>query len=264
MGNFVHRVLEATDFAAPDLRTALVAAVAGASRLGAPPLPADPLVDALEAAVTTPLNPLLPGETLARVPRSDRLDELGFELPVAGGDHPTGSVRTAAIADLLDRHLEPGDRLAGYADRLRDPSLDVGLRGYLVGSLDLVFRRPASHGHRWYVADYKTNWLGPPGAPLSATHYTGAAMEAEMRHRHYPLQALLYTVALHRYLRWRQPGYRPETHLGGVLYLFVRGMAGPATPILDGATCGVWSWPVPAALVVALSDLMDAGSEEVA
>ena len=47
---------------------------------------------------------------------------------------------------------------------------------------------------------------------------------------HYPLQALLYSVALHRLLRWRQPGYDPDRHLGGVLYLFVRGMAGPQTP----------------------------------
>ena len=47
---------------------------------------------------------------------------------------------------------------------------------------------------------------------------------------HYPLQALLYGVALHRFLRWRLPDYDPERHLGGTLYLFVRGMCGPATP----------------------------------
>ena len=52
-------------------------------------------------------------------------------------------------------------------------------------------------------------------------------MAEAMLHAHYPLQALLYGVALHRYLRWRQPGYDPERHLGGVLYLFVRGMCGP-------------------------------------
>ena len=45
------------------------------------------------------------------------------------------------------------------------------------------------------------------------------------------LQALLYTVALHRYLRWRLPRYDPERHLGGVLYLFLRGMIGPDTPV---------------------------------
>ena len=52
----------------------------------------------------------------------------------------------------------------------------------------------------------------------------------------YPLQAMLYCVALHRFLRWRQPGYDPEQHLGGVLYLYVRGMCGPATPLVDGAS----------------------------
>ena len=71
------------------------------------------------------------------------------------------------------------------------------------------------------------------------------------------LQALLYTVVLHRYLRWRQPGYDPATHLGGVLYLYLRGMCGPETPVLDGHPAGVFSWQPPAALVTDLSDLLD-------
>ena len=73
---------------------------------------------------------------------------------------------------------------------------------------------------------------------------------AAMTHSSYPLQALLYGVALHRYLRWRQPGYDPSVHLGGVLYLFVRGMCGPDTPTVDGVPCGVFSWVPPAPLVV--------------
>ena len=79
---------------------------------------------------------------------------------------------------------------------------------------------------------------------------------------HYPLQALLYGVAVHRLLRWRQPGYDPETHLGGVLYLFVRGMAGEDTPQVDGVPCGVFSWRPPAALVTDLSDLLDGRDPE--
>ncbi len=63
-----------------------------------------------------------------------------------------------------------------------------------------------------------------------------------MRAAHYPLQALLYSVALHRFLRWRQPGYDPRIHLGGVLYLFLRGMCGPDTPTVDEMPCGVFSW----------------------
>ena len=59
-------------------------------------------------------------------------------------------------------------------------------------------------------------------------------MTEAMLHSHYPLQALLYSVVLHRYLRWRLPDYDPERHLGGILYLYVRGMCGPETPEVDG------------------------------
>ena len=75
----------------------------------------------------------------------------------------------------------------------------------------------------------------------------------------YPLQALLYGVALHRYLRWRLPGYDPQRHLSGVLYLFVRGMCSPDTPTVDGVPCGVFSWSPPPALTVQLSALLDRG-----
>ena len=57
--------------------------------------------------------------------------------------------------------------------------------------------------------DYKSNWLGPRGEVLSAWHYRPEALAAAMQRDHYPLQAILYMVALHRYLRWRLPGYDP-------------------------------------------------------
>jgi exodeoxyribonuclease V beta subunit len=84
-------------------------------------------------------------------------------------------------------------------------------------------------------------------------------MAEAMLHSDYPLQALLYSVVLHRFLRWRMAGYSPEHHLGGVLYLFLRGMCGPETPVVDGTTAGVFSWRPPASLIMALSDLLDAG-----
>jgi exodeoxyribonuclease V beta subunit len=52
-------------------------------------------------------------------------------------------------------------------------------------------------------------------------------------------------------------GYRPADHLGGVAYLFVRGMTGPEVPVSDGRPYGVFEWAVPPALVTALSDLLD-------
>ena len=105
-------------------------------------------------------------------------------------------------------------------------------------------------GPRFAVVDYKTNWLGPIGPdgpePLTAAHYTPERLAAAMIDAHYPLQALLYSAALHRFLRWRLPGYDPQRHLGGVLYLFLRGMCGPDGPVVDGVPCGVFSWQPPA------------------
>ncbi|HEX8102321.1 MAG TPA: hypothetical protein VF533_06905, partial [Solirubrobacteraceae bacterium] len=110
------------------------------------------------------------------------------------------------------------------------------------------------------VVDYKTNWLAGPDEPLTAWHHRPGALAAEMREAHYGLQALLYVAALHRYLRWRLPGYDAERHLAGVLYLFLRGMTGPATPVVDGSPCGVFAWRPPGALVEALSATLDGGT----
>ena len=142
--------------------------------------------------------------------------------------------------------------MARYADQLRSPVLGPQpLRGYLTGSIDLVLRLA---GPRYVVVDYKTNWLGDFDRPLTSHHYRPEALNQAMIAANYPLQALLYSVALHRYLRWRQPGYDPAQHLGGVLYLFLRGMCGPHTP-----PSGVFSWRPPAALIEELSDLLDGG-----
>ena len=257
VGTLVHRVLEATDFAAPDLRAELAGHIASAQARRRVELgDAEHVVEGLAAAIETPLGPLAGDLRLRDVARADRLDELGFELPLVGGDDPTGPLALGAIAAVLSEHLPPGDPLAGYAARLSDPSLRDTVRGFLTGSLDLVLRLP---GGRFAIADHKTNWLAPPGETLTAWHHRPAALAAEMDHSHYGLQALLYTVALHRYLRWRLRGYDPDEHLAGVLYLFLRGMTGPEVPRVNGAPCGVFAWRPPGALVTALSDVLDSG-----
>ena len=110
------------------------------------------------------------------------------------------------------------------------------------------------------MVDYKTNWLAPGDELLCDWHYRLDALAAEMKRDHYPLQAILYLVALHRYLRWRMSDYDPDANLAGVLYLFLRGMSGPGASLAGGLPCGVFSWPTPPAMVVALSDLLDRGS----
>jgi exodeoxyribonuclease V beta subunit len=262
VGTFVHGVLEATDFAAPDLRAELAERIAAEQGRGRVEI-GDPTVAAagLAAAIETPFGAVDSGLSLRNLRRADRLDELEFELPLAGGDEPTGRLTLAAIARVLRGFLAPGDPLAGYAERLADPLLRRDVRGYLTGSIDLVLRvGGGGRTPRFGIVDYKTNWLGGFDEELTAWHYRPVALAAEMAHAHYGLQALLYTAALHRYLRWRMPGYDPERNLAGVHYLFLRGMVGANSPVLGGSRCGVFSWHPPGALVQALSDVLD-GSE---
>lgn len=213
-------------------------------------------------SLRTPLGPLADDLTLADFQRTDRLSELVFELPLAGGDRPRADLRLGDLAPLLARHLPVDDPLIGYPDQLSQPPLaDEPLRGYLTGSIDAVLRAGTATATRYLVVDYKTNWLGRGGpGELTVADYTPASMSAAMAAAHYPLQALLYQVALHRLLRWRQRGYNPASHLGGVLYLFLRGMAGPDTPRADGIPYGVFSWRPPAGLVTELSDLLERGA----
>jgi exodeoxyribonuclease V beta subunit len=246
----VHRVLEATDFAAADLPAELAVHVEAAqARRRLEIGDSSVLAGGLAAAIETPLAPLLGDRRLRDVTRADRLDELEFELPLAGGDTPTGRVTLRALAAVLR-----GDpALAAYAERLEDPALRSTVRGYLTGSIDLVVRT----GDAYAVVDYKTNWLGPPGEPLTAWHHRPSVLAVEMERMHYVLQALLYVVALHRYLRWRLPGYNPERNLAGAMYLFVRGMVGSETPRVDGTPCGVFAWRPPPGLVEELSAVLD-------
>jgi len=255
-GTLVHAVLEHADPHAGDLAEELRRQVHEQLRWSPVPVDAADLAAALVPLHHTPLGPLAPGITLADVGLQDRLRELDFEFPLAGGDvRGSSELRLRDLAPLLRRHLAPDDPLRPYAERLETPLLgDQPLRGYLSGSVDVVLRLADG---RFLIADYKTNFLGP-----NADDYTGLA-EA-MLHSHYPLQALLYSVVVHRYLRWRLPGYEPEHHLGGVLYLYLRGMCGPQTPVVDGHPAGVFSWRPPAELITALSELLDGARVEAA
>ena len=256
-GSLVHAVLEHADPRAPDLRAELLAQTGDQLRWWPVDASAEAVAEALLPLHHTPLGPLCPGLTLADIGREDRLRELDFEFPLAGGDvrGRNAEVRLRDLAPLWRAHLPEGDALAPYAARLAQPALgDQQLRGYLSGSIDVVLRIPS--GPRFVVVDYKTNLLGEPGRPVTAADYGPAELADAMLHSHYPLQAMLYSVVLHRFLRWRLPGYDPQAHLGGVLYLYLRGMCGADTPLVDGHPAGVFSWAPPATLITAVSDLL--------
>jgi exodeoxyribonuclease V beta subunit len=261
-GSLVHAVLETADPFAADLAAELESQIRRHSVWWPVTVEPEILAAAMVPMHDTPLGPLADGLTLRQIGLRDRLRELDFEIPLAGGDLRSGApdIRLADVGMLLREHLPADDALASYADRLTGPALgDQSLRGYLSGSIDAVLRVPAGSEHRYLVVDYKTNWLGDPERPLTAADYDRPRLAEAMLHSDYPLQALLYSAVLHRFLRWRLPEYDPATHLGGVLYLFVRGMCGADAPVTGGQPAGVFSWQPPSSLAAALSDLLDVG-----
>ena len=160
------------------------------------------------------------GLTLASLQSARRLPELGFTFPVANLDVQ----RLRAI--LSDPAYGLPVPMREAAARLEFDSL----KGFLKGFIDLTFE----HDGRWYIADYKSNWLGP-----DASFYGGERLIQALAGEHYYLQYLIYLVALRRFLRQRLAEF-DDSQLGGAYYLFLRGMpsagvyfARPADSLLD-------------------------------
>jgi exodeoxyribonuclease V beta subunit len=174
---------------------------------------------------------LQPGLRLSDLPAHALRAEMAFDYLL--GDASTDSLRAAC-------------RAAGEENLMPVLAMHT-LRGLMNGKIDLVFE----HAGRFHVLDWKGNWLGD-----QLDNYVPAALPAAMDVHHYRLQALLYTVALHRYLRTRLgEAYRPSEHLGAPVYLFLR-----AVGLTPGA--GVWTQHFSPALIEAV-DAALAGKPEI-
>ncbi len=144
---------------------------------------------------------LFEGFSLQQLSNDQRLDEMEFYLPLE-------RLKIDDLKQILFKYLAPEDQL--LRDAVESLHFDQ-VEGYLKGFIDLIFE----HQGVYYVADYKSN---------SLVDYEPENLEPTMADSHYYLQYLLYSVALHRYLKKRVSGYRWDTHIGGVYYLFIRGM----------------------------------------
>lgn len=191
-GVCIHEILEEADFRAPAIINEIVA-----RKLSIFGFDTADFRDAVTACVHAVVQlPLAPGLSLNRVSPAARLNEMEFYLPMS-------RLEATELTRLFGE-------LPTSVGRLQfEPQ-----HGYLKGFIDLVFE----HDGKFYIVDWKSNWLGPQ---LSA--YTDEAIRAEMRRHHYLLQSHLYVVALHRYLTLRLPGYSYEEDFGGVFYRFLRG-----------------------------------------
>ena len=162
-------------------------------------------VDVARSMVTNTRATLLAAANGPGVGRGFRLEgleravpEMEFHLPLEGLDR-------GRLGKVLADH--------GYENPFAGSRSNID--GFLRGFIDLV----AGHDGVWYVLDYKSNWLG-----ARADDYRPAGLSKAMADHRYPLQYLLYLVALSRYLAVRLPEYDYDQHIGGAFYLFLRGI----------------------------------------
>ncbi|MCP5158572.1 MAG: exodeoxyribonuclease V subunit beta [Gammaproteobacteria bacterium] len=233
-GTCLHAIFERLDFSRPDrerLEKLVERALIGHG------LDAEAwtliVADWVERVLATPLD----GDQLRldTVTLDQRLNELEFYYPLA-------YLCTETLRAVLRRH---GYVTGSFGDLIEN-LVFTPFRGYMKGFIDLVFEAEG----RFYLVDYKSNWLGPEPAAYRPDRLTEI-----MAREAYVLQYLIYTVALHRYLRLRVPDYDYERHFGGVFYLFLRGM-----DPTRGADCGVFQDRPRPMLIMALDELMRTGT----
>ncbi|CAI1082870.1 exodeoxyribonuclease V subunit beta [Serratia quinivorans] len=195
-GTFLHSLFETIDFTQP-LDEAWLLEQLQQQGFGEHWQPI--LLAWMQVLLNTPLNDT--GVALSALAPQHKQAELQFYLPI----------EQLLQARELDKLVKSYDPLSA-----RCPELDFQqVQGMLKGFIDLVFCWQG----KYYLLDYKSNWLGE-----DSSAYTQPAMEQAMAEHRYDLQYQLYTLALHRYLRHRLPDYDYQRHFGGVIYLFLRGV----------------------------------------
>lgn len=197
-GTCLHDCMENTDFENCTHITLMPVVTEKLEKYSIDPVFAPSVADNIMTTVEKDMN----GVSLARLKKGEYIHEMEFQM--------SSSVFTGQnIADIFRKYGEAD--FAGAAETLKFETA----QGYLNGFADLIFIQNG----RYYVLDWKSNHLGN-----STESYSHDRMHAEMLGSHYYLQMYIYILALHRHLRRNLTGYSYETHMGGGIYIFMRGI----------------------------------------
>jgi exodeoxyribonuclease V beta subunit len=255
IGTVIHEIFEHFDTAAPSIVNEMTRLVdkhaSGPSLLSS----RKDLIDGLVLAAQTPLGPFMGSASLATIPSRDRLPELSFEMGLA---HLSKGVRVRQIGEILLEMLPSNDPLFHYAQLLSSEQFNIPLAGLINGSIDAVLRVKNADGvEKLFITDYKSNRLDEEDDVQLIDAYHPSRLIHAMEHHHYPLQAILYGVAIHRFLRWKAPAVSSDDAIGGVVYFFLRGMVNdPAFVDNQGCPYGVFQWTAPTGLWSRLSNVL--------
>ncbi len=184
----------------------------------------EPINILLKRIANIPLGGPLGKFKMKNLNSKSSIKELKFDIPIC---HEANPINTLELSSIFREDVQ-NKYGSDYINKLID--LKIHSSGFLTGSIDQVFADNPNHEiAKWWVLDWKSNWIGSPlskehSSSCGPSNYSISKMDEEMYHHHYPLQAHIYLLALHRFLNWRLPDYSPQKHLGGYIYVFLRGL----------------------------------------
>ena len=251
-GTLVHEVLEKVNFTSPTLREDLLDVISSYGSEVLKGISVEELAQGLFDSLQTPLDPLIPGFRFADLDARDRLAEMDFHFALPQSSVSKRLIAEAAAADSDSMFAPYFQQLAHTWGSDDSPNIS----GLMTGSIDVLFRVQVDGLMKYFVVDYKSNRLHRPGEQVPRSAYEVASMKKAMESHHYPLQALFYCVALHRFLSHRLSDYDIERDLGGAGYLFVRGMVGSETPAVGDVRNGVLSWRPSSQTILAVNAIL--------
>ena len=237
-GTLVHEILEQVNFTSLTLKEDLLKAINSYGSEVLRGINPEELAQGLLESLGTSLDPLIPGFKFTDLDERDRLAEMDFHFSLA---IPEVSAENLALEVAEDKSSIFAEYFRQLAEKWRADG-GRGIAGLMTGSIDVLFRVNSGDRNRYFVVDYKSNRLHSPSGKVPHSACGVESMKKAMEEHHYPLQALFYCVALHRFLSMRVDDYDIDRDLGGAGYLFVRGMVGDETPMSGGSRNGVLAW----------------------
>jgi len=205
-GNFFHDLFEHLDYTTCSAR-ALGKPVQNSLQAYGFDRTWQPIVsETISDVLNVPLLSTKPDLTLSSIAFKQRINEMEFYFPL-------NAITPQTLRSMFRQHGRMNAK-GDFPGRLEKLVFNPAA-GFMKGYMDLVFQ----HQDRFYLVDWKSNYLGP-----TIDDYRQDALHLTMQENYYILQYHLYVLALSQYLRLRNSGFRYESDFGGVFYIFIRGI----------------------------------------
>jgi len=205
-GSFFHDVFEHHDFAAKKSKYLELLVARKLQQYGLDQKWQETVCRAITNVLSISLRPDLPQLRLSSIALTDRINEMEFYFPL-------NPVSSRSLSKIF-KNYSGVEMFADFSGQLEKLAF-APFQGFMKGYVDMVFQ----HQRRFYLVDWKSNHLGS-----TLEHYDQTSLNKTMQADYYTLQYHIYTLALHQYLRCQKPDYCYEKDLGGIFYIFIRGV----------------------------------------